>query len=1560
LLVTNAQSTPRPIASSGIDVNASYKPQSPKLPDVATPVQQIDMSRLPLSFTANVGQFDKSIKFQTNSLGGSIYFASSEVLLALIDKKVKLKNEDDESASPAVDNSKFLRIQYLNTEKDPLVEGLNQLPGVANFMVGVDTKSWVTDAATYDGIVYRNIYSGIDLTYVGAGNSLKSTFIVAAGADPSSITWSYKDAGNVSLDADGNLLINLPAKKKGQTDTVLIEYAPTAWQEQDGQRVDVPVQYTISAKSEIGFSFPQGFDPALPLTIDPTLSYSTYLGNVGTDKGTSITTDAAGNAYVTGYTYCSNFPLVNPIPGGAAGGWDVIISKISADGSTLLFSTCLGGSGDDDGVSIALDNQGRVVVSGDTSSTDFPIVGGIATYGGTTGLCGVDAPCQDMFVLGLNAAGNAIRYSTFLGGDGQDVLGDMAVNASDEIVVVGYTTSTNFPTANAYDSTYAAGGTCSATVPCYDVTVTRIDSNLTGANAIRYSTYMGGINRDRAFGVTLDSNGIAYFTGYTQSTDYPTQNAFQSTFMGNYDMIVTAIDTSLSGNASLVYSTFFGTPTYETGYDIARDASGNLYITGRTTSGKYPLRDPVQYLSHAGVNCNGSACYEAFVTKLNITTNTLVYSTYLGGGQDDEGHGIAVDSYGRAYVTGFTRSSDFPVADPIQAAKGADGCAAPPCADAFLSVLEPNGQAFAYSTFLGGDQDDISNGIRVDGNNNVYIVGESYSTNFPTTPGAYDVVNTQTDKRDAFIAKVAALGAPVAQTSSHLDIPIIASSDDAEESASGTMDLTSTDLELVQESTTQKVGLRFTGVNIPRGATIVSASIQFMVDELNTGTTSLTIQAQAADNAPTFTSTANNISSRIKTTASVAWTPAAWSTTDQAGPAQRTSNIASVIQEVVNRAGWNPGNAIAIIITGSGKRVATAYETYIYGAPYLHIEYTVGAPVPTDTPTPTATSTSTPTSTPTATNTPTSTPTDTATSTATATPTATATFTPTAIPSGPVTINYSYDPLNRLVAADYLTGDYYHYEYDAVGNRLEQNTLLAGVASTTTYVPDDANRLSTVNGVAYSFDANGNLLNDGVNTYTYDAVNRLKTLTGSSVSTGYAYNGLGDRLQETLNGQTTTFTMDLNTGLTQALSDGTNTYIYGVGRIAQVNTGTEYFLSDALGSVRQLADAGGVITYARAYDPYGVVTATGGTSQSAYGFTNEYTSQGLIYLRSRYYSSETGRFLTRDTWRGDVNDPLSLNKWNYVSGNPINATDPTGLCEEIGDEACWGVYEEIIRWRPDLANATILDSHGEWIPLHKASYERLKYYLENNLWSCLTTPETGAINYAFKSSCDAIAWVDHHRTEIIGAAQRHGLPPELVAGVLASEIDFDYQLADLLIDTELLIGGENAIAYYLLIWPDPGPGVASMHFSTWKIIYQYYLDCGYDLGPTLAPGGQTLSQYQWILTLLTSSGSIEGASALTRLLADYRTGSGGQPNKTTHYNDLSFVDMAQIFGAYRAGVAGLTCPYVDNDNDGYYDCGFQSIDNFQIQPGLGDEARQAYPYFEFFQRYFEYYHRQGE
>ena len=263
----------------------------------------------------------------------------------------------------------------------------------------------------------------------------------------------------------------------------------------------------------------------------------------------------------------------------------------------------------------------------------------------------------------------------------------------------------------------------------------------------------------------------------------------------------------------------------------------------------------------------------------------------------------------------------------------------------------------------------------------------------------------------------------------------------------------------------------------------------------------------------------------------------------------------------------------------------------------------------------------------------------------------------TGLADAPRTITYTYDPLGRLTSANYGDGNYFVYTYDAVGNRLTETTQFG----TTTYTYDDANRLATVNAVSYTWDDNGNLLSDGVSTYTYDHANRLRSVTTGGTTYTYAYNGLGDRVSQTVGEVTTTYTLDLNARLTQVLADGTNTYLYGYERIAQFSaTETGYYLGDALGSVRQMADEDGVVTLTKQYKPFGELLSSTGSGELMYGFAGEQTdATGLQYLRARYYSG-LGRFVSRDSQNGDPKSPLSYNLWIFGYSNPETYTDPSG------------------------------------------------------------------------------------------------------------------------------------------------------------------------------------------------------------------------------------------------------------------------------------------------------------
>jgi RHS repeat-associated protein len=303
-------------------------------------------------------------------------------------------------------------------------------------------------------------------------------------------------------------------------------------------------------------------------------------------------------------------------------------------------------------------------------------------------------------------------------------------------------------------------------------------------------------------------------------------------------------------------------------------------------------------------------------------------------------------------------------------------------------------------------------------------------------------------------------------------------------------------------------------------------------------------------------------------------------------------------------------------------------------------------------------------------NTPTPTPSDTPTATDTPTPTLTEEPAPTATSTAVASyhsavIDYTYDPLQRLIAADYSTGEFFHYSYDAVGNRLTQDTL----AGTNAYDYDIANRLIEVDGVDYAWDDNGNLLDDVLRQYTYDHANRLTAVDFGNDEYDFSYNGLGDRLVQAVNEVPIEYALDLASGLTQVLADADYVYLYGVGRIGeQQPDGWQYHLDDALGSVRQLAHVEGVVRLAQAYEPFGSVLFTSGAISSIYGFTGEQADPtGLLFLRARYYGPTPSIFFSRDRWEGSRTQPMSRHGWLYANANPINAADPSGQrCVGVG------------------------------------------------------------------------------------------------------------------------------------------------------------------------------------------------------------------------------------------------------------------------------------------------------
>ena len=389
----------------------------------------------------------------------------------------------------------------------------------------------------------------------------------------------------------------------------------------------------------------------------------------------------------------------------------------------LSYSTYLGGIGV--GFAIAVDASGNAYVTGFTGSTDFPTASPIQpTFGGG----------GDAFVMKLNAAGNDLVYSTYLGGSGTDTGNGIAVDSSGNAYVTGRTDSTDFPTASPIQPAHGGG------TPFRDAFVTKLNA---AGSALVYSTYLGGSGREEGNEIGVDAAGNAYVTGFTFSTDFPTASPIQPALGSSFEVDAFVTKLNATGSA-LVYSTYLGGSRSENGNDIAVDASGNAYVTGFTRSTDFPTVSPIQAANAGGL--------DVFVTKLNAAGNALVYSTYLGGSGNefgqlgDVGAGIAVDASGNAYVTGVTDSLDFPTASPIQPTFGGGGD------DVFAAKLNAAGNALVYSTYLGGSGRDSGFDMAVDASGNAYVTGNTASIDFPTVNPFQPAFGGGVT--DAFIAKI--------------------------------------------------------------------------------------------------------------------------------------------------------------------------------------------------------------------------------------------------------------------------------------------------------------------------------------------------------------------------------------------------------------------------------------------------------------------------------------------------------------------------------------------------------------------------------------------------------------------------------------------------------------------------------------------------------------------------------------------------------------------------------------------------------------------------------------
>ena len=664
-----------------------------------------------LSFERNVGQADPEVKFLSRSAGFAVFLDDCEAVVMLT--AFTGRNPADASGlqtqtGNTVHSSSLLRLKWLGAIPSSPTPVGNEVPGKSNYFRGQDPAKWWSDIPHYARIRQR-VYPGVDVTYYGNHQQLEYDLELAPGVDPSVIRLGVEGTQKVRVNAEGDLVLETRSGEIRQRKPIVYQLI--------GRKKFLRGHYVVRRRGEIGFEI-SNVDRTHALVIDPILAYSTYLGGNDDDEGFSIAVDKKGQTYVTGLTASVDFPVRNAFQATEVGGLDVFVTKLDRDGDRLIYSTYLGGSGDDQARDIAIDRQGNAYITGTTDSFDFPTKNPIqSSLGGG----------DDAFVAKLNPQGDGLIYSTYLGGSDGEFGTGIAVDDRGQAYVTGITTSANFPTTiEAFQSTFQGG---------QDAYVSKLSKDGT---SLIYSTYLGGVDDDQANGIALDRDGHAYVAGITRSPNFPTQNAFQNSLAFGDDAFVTKFDRD---GDRLIYSTYLGGNAEDGADAIAVDKWGHAYVTGQTLSTNFPVKHAFQHKYAGGI---GS---DAFVTKLDRDGDRLIYSTYLGGNGDDIpgfSRGIAVDERGSAFVAGGTSSSNFPIKDALQAHnKGGE--------TGFVTKLDPDGDSLEFSTYLGGSVDEFIDGIAVDDEGNAYLTGFTISPDFPTRKPFQGSFGGQ---GDAFVSKI--------------------------------------------------------------------------------------------------------------------------------------------------------------------------------------------------------------------------------------------------------------------------------------------------------------------------------------------------------------------------------------------------------------------------------------------------------------------------------------------------------------------------------------------------------------------------------------------------------------------------------------------------------------------------------------------------------------------------------------------------------------------------------------------------------------------------------------
>ena len=713
------------IVSPGKDVGPNKEAIMAKAASISVP------------FVKNAGQFNKEVKYAADLFGGRFFLTDKELVYSLIKRsgkknanqdKYKLKAAPDEKISDKGLAFKEYFVDKNGAKIEFRNSGEQQAATRVSYFKGNDPSNWHSGVDSYKGVSLGPVYPGIEVKLKASGKNVEKIFYVSPQSNVAEIKIGVAGVADLEVASDGRLLFK---NSLGE----LAMRKPIAWLEIAGQRHEVKVGYRLLAKEQYGFTVSGDYDRNHTLIIDPeldTLLASTFLGGSGYESGNSLAVDNSGYVYVTGRTSSGDFPTILGAFDRTLNDGDAFISKLDSNLTMLLASTFLGGSGSDNGISLALDNAGNVYITGVTSSADFPTTSGAfdRTLNG-----------GDAFISKLDTNLNTLLASTFLGGSGSESGRSLALDNVSNVFLTGVTSSADFPTSiGAYDRIYNGNDTYGHAF------VSMLDSNL---SILLASTYLGGSGNygDAGNSLARDSANNVWVTGHTSSADFPvTPGAYNHTLNGYSDIFVSKLNGTLT---SLLASTYLGGTGDERGKSLALDSMGNVFLTGYTSSIDFPTTPGAYDRIFNGYRPDGVSV-DVFVSRLDNDLSHLLASTFLTGcrysgwGEAQVGEGLIVDDFDNVYVTGLSGiECHYESIDSM----------------AFVSKLDCDLTRLLGRKCLGGGcwHEDTGTSLGLDRAGNVFLTGITGSENFPTTPGAFDQTangDTASYFSDAFVSKL--------------------------------------------------------------------------------------------------------------------------------------------------------------------------------------------------------------------------------------------------------------------------------------------------------------------------------------------------------------------------------------------------------------------------------------------------------------------------------------------------------------------------------------------------------------------------------------------------------------------------------------------------------------------------------------------------------------------------------------------------------------------------------------------------------------------------------------